>query len=355
MSEADAQDKSYEPTPSRLERARRDGDVAYSRELTGAAAYLGFYVAVAAGAAAAAPRIAAALAALHERPESYAPPAGGDGLGFATLAAVLPAAVFLAGPAAGAVASLVLQQNVVLAAKRIAPKLKSLSPLANARRKFGPDGLMDFARSAAVLFFIFASLALVFAGRFEDLPGTAYLEGRAVGALILAEISLVAGALAAFTLAVGIADLIWVRARRRKRLMMSFEELRRDSRETDGDPHFKQARRERARAFATNRMLSDVPKASVVVVNPEHYAVALKWDGPKAGAPVLVAKGVDRMADKIRELAMLNGVPIRRDPPAARAIYAVVEIGQEIRREHFAAVAAAIHFAEAVRKRAGRS
>jgi flagellar biosynthetic protein FlhB len=101
-------------------------------------------------------------------------------------------------------------------------------------------------------------------------------------------------------------------------------------------------------------MLTDVASANVVVVNPTHYAVALKWDRSKGGAPICVAKGVDEIAAKIRERAAEHGVPIHSDPPTARAIHATVEIGQEIRVEQYRAVAAAIRFADAMRKRARR-
>jgi flagellar biosynthetic protein FlhB len=99
-------------------------------------------------------------------------------------------------------------------------------------------------------------------------------------------------------------------------------------------------------------MLSDVAGADVVVVNPTHYAVALKWDRKKGGAPVCVAKGVDEVARKIRERAAEHGVPIHSDPPTARAIHASVEIGQEIRVEQYRAIAAAIRFADAMRRKA---
>ncbi len=98
--------------------------------------------------------------------------------------------------------------------------------------------------------------------------------------------------------------------------------------------------------------MADIPKANVVIVNPLHYAVALQWEREKGGAPLCVAKGVDEVAARIREVAAANGIPIRRDPPTARSIHALVEIGQEIKREHYAAVAAAIHFADEMRKRA---
>ena len=113
-------------------------------------------------------------------------------------------------------------------------------------------------------------------------------------------------------------------------------------------------RRRRAQEIATNRMLVDVPKADVVIVNPTHYAVALIWSRGKGSVPRCVAKGTDEIAARIRERAQAAGVPIRRDPPTARALFATVEVGRDIRPEHYAAVAAAIRFSDAMRKKARR-
>jgi flagellar biosynthetic protein FlhB len=136
---------------------------------------------------------------------------------------------------------------------------------------------------------------------------------------------------------------------------MSRKEMLDEFKANEGDPHLKSARRQRAQEVATNRMLTDVAKADVVVVNPTHYAVALRWDRTKRGAPICVAKGVDEIARRIRERAAEHGIPIHRDPPTARAMHASVEIGQEIRPEHYRAVAAAIRFADSMRKRARRT
>jgi flagellar biosynthetic protein FlhB len=132
---------------------------------------------------------------------------------------------------------------------------------------------------------------------------------------------------------------------------MSDDELRRENKENEGDPHLKMVRREKAKALSVSRMMLDVPKANVVIVNPEHYAVALKWSRESKRAPVCVAKGVDHLAAKIKEIAAASGVPIRSDPVTARAVYATVKVGREIERAHYAAVAAALHFAEAVARR----
>ena len=114
----------------------------------------------------------------------------------------------------------------------------------------------------------------------------------------------------------------------------------------------KAARRQKAVDLVSRQMLADVAKADVVIVNPTHYAVALEWKRGSGRAPVCLAKGTDDIAALIRQRARDHDVPIWSDPPSARAIHATVRIGEEIQREHFAAVAAAIRFAEKMRERA---
>ena len=128
--------------------------------------------------------------------------------------------------------------------------------------------------------------------------------------------------------------------------------MREEAKQSEGDPHMKAQRRSRAEAIATNRMLLDVPKADVVIVNPTHYAVALKWSRTRGSAPVCVAKGEDELALRIREIAATARMPVHADPPTARALHATVAIGREIAPEHYRAVAAAIRFADRMRKAA---
>ena len=120
--------------------------------------------------------------------------------------------------------------------------------------------------------------------------------------------------------------------------------------QSEGDPQLKQSRRQAATKISKGQMLQNVKTATVVMVNPTHYAVALRWNPDDNLAPVCVAKGMDHLAAKIRELAVENNIPIFRDPPSTRSIYKLVDIDEEIQPEHFAAVAAAINFVESVRK-----
>jgi flagellar biosynthetic protein FlhB len=144
---------------------------------------------------------------------------------------------------------------------------------------------------------------------------------------------------------------MWQRAQHLRRNRMSRQEMVDENKDQEGDPHVKMQRRQRGQEIATNRMLQDVAKADVVVVNPTHYAVALRWNRKGRGAPICVAKGFDEVAARIREKAALAGVPLHSDPATARAIHASVQIGQPILPDHYRAVAAAIRFAEAMRKR----
>ena len=123
------------------------------------------------------------------------------------------------------------------------------------------------------------------------------------------------------------------------KLKMTREEMKKETKQSEGDPHLKQQRRQRGADIAKQGMLDAVKTATVVMVNPEHYAVALKWDQTSDRAPVVVAKGVDHIAARIREVAKEHNVPIYRDPPSTRSIYKLVEIDEEIQQIHFAAVA----------------
>jgi flagellar biosynthetic protein FlhB len=145
---------------------------------------------------------------------------------------------------------------------------------------------------------------------------------------------------------------MWQYANHLKKNRMSLKEIQDEAKQSEGDPHFKQMRRQRGYEIAMNKMLSEVPTADVVIVNPTHFAVALKWDRASGAAPVCVAKGQDEIAARIRETAGEAKVPIFSDPPTARAIYATVGLGAQIERDHYRAVAAAIRFAADIRAKA---
>ncbi len=245
-------------------------------------------------------------------------------------------------------------RGFVVAPDRIAPKLSRISPLATAKHKFGAEGLMEFAKSAVKLGLVSVILYAFFAARLEEVLATVYLSPALSSAVLARLTTEFLFILLVVAVALGGVDYLWQVHLFKQRNRMSRKELMDEFKESEGDPHLKAARRQRAQEVATNRMLADVETANVVVVNPTHYAVALRWDRGKGGAPVCVAKGVDEIARVIRARAAEHGIPVHSDPPTARAIHATVELGQEVRNEHYRAVAAAIRFADAMRKKARR-
>ena len=152
-------------------------------------------------------------------------------------------------------------------------------------------------------------------------------------------------------LVVGIADYIWERRRLETSLKMTKTEVKDEHKQSEGNPEAKGAVRQRQRAAARKRMMAAVPKATVVVTNPTHFAVALEWDELKMDAPVLTAKGADLIAKRIRELAIEHGVPIMENPPLARTLYAKVELDSPVPPDLYAAVAQVIAFVYKLRNR----
>ena len=359
MAEGDtAQEKSHDPTPRKLEQAREKGDIPRSQDAQTLAAYLGLFVAMAAGGTWAARLTGETLMAAYAHPESLAQeilgPAARETLAGLLGPVFLATLPLVAAPAALVVALLVAQRGVVLAPDKVAPKLSRISPLENAKQKFGPTGLVEFLKSFVKLVAVGAVLGIVVAGEIDRLPGHAGLAPRLMGGLLAEQFEAMMTGVLIVAAAVAFLDLAWQRHDHVRRNRMTHEEIKEEGKQVEGDPHMKAERRERARQVATNRMLRDVPEASVVVTNPTHYAVALKWDRAPGTAPVCVAKGADEIARRIREIAEEAGVPVHQDPPTARSIHALVEVGEQVRPEHYRAVAAAILFAERMAERAAR-
>lgn len=357
MSGADeGQEKTEDATPRRIEKAREEGDIPRSTDVLAAAAYSGLALAMLITISSSAGHLAAALRPLLDDPHRLSRAMLGPGGGKTSLDlfANVAAAVFpvLALPAAVVVLALVAQRAIVVAPSKIRPKLSHISILSNAKQKYGPQGLVEFLKSAIKMVAVGAVLYFALSAEFDRIGGYAALDGRALPQLLETQVWNVLGGVLVISIVIAAIDLIWQRMHHLGRLRMSHQEVRDEMKQSEGDPHMRQSRRQRARDIATNRMMLDVPTADVVVVNPSHYAVALKWQRGSARPPICVAKGVDEVARRIREVAGEAGVPLHSDPSAARSMFALVEIGREIRTEHFRAAAAAIVFADQVRAKA---
>lgn len=351
----DSAEREHEPTRKRLDDARERGEVARSQDLTTAGTYGGLLLAVVTSGPASLQSLGEIGALLLGNLDRLAPQMSQGGtaaVGTILLAASWACAPFFLLPAAGALLSVLGQRALIFSAEKLEPKLSRISPIATFAHKFGVEGLFEFGKSTVKLAVISVILGLFLMARFDEIMATMALE-PAQATLVLLRLSVAFLLLVLMVAAVvGAIDYLWQVAQHLRRNRMTRQELIDEFKLSEGDPHTKAQRRQRGQELAMNQMLREVPKADVVIVNPTHFAVALKWNRADRHAPVCVAKGVDEVAARIRKAAAEAGVPIRRDPPTARALYAAVEIGDEIRPEQYRAVAAAIRFAEAMRKRA---
>lgn len=352
--ESDSGEKSHEPSQRRLEEARKRGDVPRSADLPAAAVYGGAALAIAMAGQYMLDRIGSAAVGVIEDADrlSSSLMEAGRAPTFGLLASFsVPLLPLFLLPLAAALLAIGIQRGLVPSAERVQPKWSRISPWTNLKHKFGREGLFAFGKNLVKLVVTCILVALMIPQFGQPLLVSPRAGAGQTGALMMQIILhfLFLAFLAA--LAFGALDYGWQWLQHRRRNMMSRQDMVEEQRDSEGDPHMKGHRRQKGREIALSRMLQDVAKADVVVVNPTHYAVALKWRRGDRTAPICLAKGVDEVAARIRERASEAGVPLHRDPPTARAIYATVAVGQPIRREHYKSVAAAIRFAEALRKR----
>ncbi len=352
----DDSEKSFEPTPEKIRKAREKGDVAKSQDLSVAAAYAGLVIALFAIGADSFSSLGSVLMSLIDQPDRIAEQVfGGSGVPFAgglmknAGTAVLP--VFVV-PFAMVLLSLVAQRAIVVAPSKLEPKLSRISIISNAKNKFGRSGMFEFAKSFGKLLIYSICLGVYLKSRLPEMVSTAGTNPFAV-VVLLAKLAMEFLVIAlVISGAIGLIDAAFQHAEYRRKNMMSRKEVMDEMKNSEGDPHFKNKRRQRGQEIALSQMMGVVPDADVVIVNPTHYAVVLQWDRTPGSAPICTAKGVDEVAAQIRRIANENGVPIHSDPPTARAMHATVGIGEQIHEEHFAPVAAAIRFAEDMRERA---
>lgn len=358
-SQEDQSDKSFEPTPQKLLEARKKGEIARSQELLTAASYFGLFMAVIAAGSGSLMHLSTSLAVVIGQSAQLAP-LFFEGSGTAPAFGVLRSLGLALGPIFGVPALVVISvlfatRGIVFAPTKIAPKLSKISLIANAKNKYGRTGLFQFALSFIKLSVYSFCLAIFINLRLSDMVLVLQTNPPMV-VMLLAEICVhFLFVVVIVSAVIGGIDAVWQHFEHRRKNRMSRKEIMDESKNAEGDPHMKQERRQRAQSLAGTQMAAEVAKADVIIVNPTHYAVALKWERKPNTAPVCVAKGVDENAHRIRELAAEHAVPIHSDPPTARALHATTEIGDQIAPEHYRAVAAAIRFAEAMRERAKRA
>ncbi|AQR62872.1 flagellar biosynthesis protein FlhB [Brevundimonas sp. LM2] len=351
---ADPESKTEEASPHKLEEARKKGDVAKSADVAPALSLMGVTAVIVMGGGYFSTQMAEGflpfIAAPHTMLGGLHAGAGLE-IGARALWVVAPflGAVMLAA-ILGGVGGNVAQSGLILSGDKLKPKWDKVSPMAGFKRIFGPDGLMQFAQTLLKLIAVSVICWMVLkphARQFETMAAMSPLTILPLARDLL--IALMSATLVFLGLTAG-GDFIWQKMRFAKRMRMSKEELKEEYRQSEGDPHVKAKLKQIRMQKSRQRMMQNVPTATVIVTNPTHYSVALRYEAGDA-APVCVAKGVDAVALRIREVAAEHDVPIVENVPLARALYAAVDIDETIPREHFEAAARVIGFV--MKKRRG--
>ncbi|CAA7612799.1 flagellar biosynthesis protein FlhB [Magnetospirillum sp. UT-4] len=340
-------DKSEEPTGKRLTDARNEGNLAQSTEAKALASLLAALVVVGLMAPGMATDVQRLLYRYIEQPHvlEVTP----DSIRGLLLDVVLGLGLVLAMPLAvvlvfGLAAPIIQYKGFLWVPKKVMPDLTKMSPLQGIKRVVSAAQLVEFIKAMVKITMLGTVLMLMFWSdlkEFENLPQLdlviilQYVHDRTYQLIFITVLMMTV---------LTFADYLFVHWRWKEKLKMSKQEVKDEHKQQEGDPHIKARLRSLRMSRARKRMMAAVPAADVVVTNPTHFAVALKYDQDSMSAPVLVAKGVDLVAKRIREIANENDVPVVENPPLARALYATVELDQEVPPEHYKAVAEIIGY-----------
>ena len=352
----EAASKTEEPTQRKLEEARKKGDVAKTPDLPQMFSLAAVAGVILIGGGWLATDMTAKLLPFIAHPEAMdLSGTGGVGIAQQATMAGMPAllVVMVAAGLAG-IAGNVMQHGLLFSAEKMKPSFKKVSPVEGFKRIFGPDGLMQFLKSFLKIGATGAVTWMVLKPHAHEMQAMAAYDPAAILPAAMALTKALFFAVLCFLLVTAGADWLWQRARFMKRMRMSREELKDEYKQTDGDPHVKAKRKQMQHEVSRRRMMQNVPNATVVVMNPTHYAVALRYEAGETAAPECVAKGMDDLALRIRAVAEEAGVAIIEDAPLARALYATTEIDKAIPEAHYQAVAKIIGFVMS-QKRAARA
>lgn len=354
--EQDNTQKTEDPTQKKLEESHKKGDVAKSQEVRHWTVLVAAAIALASVGDSTARSIRDSLKIFIAK--SHALPADGHGILNAIwdlgvnifLALSIPLGIIILGGFAGAA----LQHKPLWTAERIKPKLEKISPLKGLKRLFSANSLMEFAKTLAK-FVIVALVAFTILWPERDRLATmmtvsiddvvALISGLALKVLL--------GVVAVMTV-IAIIDVIFQRHQHHEKLKMTKQEVKDEHKQLEGDPQVKARLRQIRMEKSRKRMMAAVPESDVVITNPTHYAVALKYEHGVMDVPILVAKGTDAVAARIRALAEEHGIAIVENPALARALFATVELEEEIPSDHYQAVAEVIGYVLRLRQ-AGRN
>ncbi len=348
--ENDTSDKTEDPTQKRLDEAFERGDVAKSQEINtwfviaGAALVLSTFSGSIGGILVPMRNLIANSWMIHS-----------DGSGLLALTRSLEYAVIAAIGvpllllSIAAIVGNMVQHRLVWSGEALKPKLSKISPASGAKRIFGKQAAANFAKGVFKLTALGAVMTAILWPERHRLELMVRLDPTAILPVTTGLTEHLMGAVVAMLAVVAIGDYLFQYRQWFERQKMSLQEMKEEFKQSEGDPHVKGRLRQLRAARMKKRMMAAVPKASVVITNPTHYSVALTYERGMS-APVCVAKGVDNIAFKIREVAKAHDIPIVENVPLARALYATVDIDDEIPVEHYHAVAEIIGYVMGLRR-----
>ncbi|WP_316225716.1 flagellar biosynthesis protein FlhB [Bradyrhizobium sp. SZCCHNS3052] len=349
--EADSEDKTEDPTQKRLDQALERGDVVKSQELNtwfviASATLVMSTFSGSIGTAVLVPmrNLIANSWMIHT-----------DGAGLLALARSLSFAVIAAIGVPilmvmlAAIAGNMMQHRLVWSGEPMKPSLSKISPLAGAKRLFGKQAAANFAKGLFKLVLLGTVMVMILWPERLRLESLLHMDVSELLGVTISLTTHLMGSVVALLALVAIGDYLFQYRQWYERQKMSVQEMKEEFKQSEGDPHVKGRIRQIRQQRMKKRMMAAVPKASVIITNPTHYSVALSYERGMA-APVCVAKGVDNIAFKIREVAKAHDIPIVENVPLARALYATVEIDEEIPVEHYHAVAEIIGYVMGLRR-----
>ncbi len=352
---ADEDDKTEAPTARKLQKARDSGNIPISREIATLVAFSSLYVVLVNLAPSMAERLTLRLSVfLAEMAHIDMSDFGVGAFAMAARAGAFVVLPIIFAAAGVAIISMGLQTGFIFTPTRLIPDFARLDPQRGLSRLFSVNNLIELGKSLLKVSVAGAICWHVVSAALPTLFQAPSWEAGAVVLHLYRQMLQVLAAVLSLQLLVGLGDLAWVRYRYTRDLRMSRFDIRQEQKESDGDPRIKRRLRQIRQMRARKRMRDGVKRATVVVTNPTHYAVALRYQKSENAAPVVVAKGMDSMAARIRELASEFQVPLVANPPLARALYKV-EIDTQIPPEHYRAVAEVIAYVWRLQRRGGKA
>ncbi|MGC5779439.1 flagellar biosynthesis protein FlhB [Methylobacterium sp. NFXW15] len=345
--DVDHESKTEAPTERRVREALDKGDIPFSREAPVFASILGLLIGLALFARGQAAELSRDLSAFFDHPQGFSLSSAGDVT--MLLAATASAAArfllpFLLLLAACGLSASILQNVPRLVGERIRPKWRNVSPASGFSRIFGRSGQVEFLKSVFKVLGVTLVVVLLLRSEQQKAVNAMFVDPSQLPELILTISIRLVSAISIATIMIVAGDLVWARLRWQRSLRMSVQDIKDEQKQSEGDPTVKARLRSLAQDRSRNKMLAAVPRATVVIANPTHFAVALRYEPSESPAPLVVAKGQDLIALRIRAIAEENGIAVIEDKPLARSLYDAVQVDQTIPAEFYRAVAQILFF-----------